>query len=198
VGRIAVKFASGNEHKLGELRALLPEWEIEPFGAEPPDETGATFYENALAKALFARAVADPDAFVLAEDSGLEVEGLGGRPGIRSARYAGPEASDRDNVAKLLDELAVITGEGREARYVSELVLISPKGRELRGMGTLEGRISAEPRGAEGFGYDPVFVPVGEDATVAQLGNAWKREHSHRAASAAALLAALGASGVEL
>lgn len=198
MGRIAVRFASGNEHKLRELRELMPEWEIEPLGAELPEETGATFYENALAKALFARAVADPDVSVLAEDSGLEVEGLGGRPGIRSARYAGPRAFDRDNVAKLLDELGGVTDDRRGARYVSELVLISPEGRELRGTGTLEGRISAEPRGAEGFGYDPVFVPAGEDATVAELGDAWKREHSHRAASAAALLAALGGSGVEL
>jgi XTP/dITP diphosphohydrolase len=198
VGRVEARFASCNEHKLRELCALLPEWEIEPLGAELPEETGATFYENALAKALFARAVADPLAFVLAEDSGLEVDGLGGRPGIRSARYAGPGASDGDNVAKLLDELAEVIGEGREARYVSELVLISPERTEVRGTGTLAGRISAEPRGSEGFGYDPVFVPAGEDATVAELGDAWKREHSHRAASAAALLAALGGSGGEL
>lgn len=198
MGRIAVKFASSNEHKLRELRALLPGWEIEPLEVELPEETGATFYENALAKALFARALADPDVSVLAEDSGLEVDGLGGRPGIRSARYAGPGASDRDNVGKLLDELTEVTGEGREARYVSELVLVSPEGRELRGTGTLEGRIAAESRGSEGFGYDPVFVPAGEDATVSELGDAWKREHSHRAASAAALLAALRGSGVEL
>ena len=81
---------------------------------------------------------------------------------------------------------------------MSELVLVSPEGRELRGTGTLEGRIAAESRGSEGFGYDPVFVPAGEDATVSELGDAWKREHSHRAASAAALLAALRGSGVEV
>ncbi len=198
MGRINARFASGNEHKLRELRALLPKWEIEPLGAELPEETGTTFYENALAKALFARAVADAEAFVLAEDSGLEVDGLGGRPGIRSARYAGPGASDRDNVERLLRELADVAGDGRRARYVSELVLVSPEGREFRGTGTLEGRIAAAPRGSEGFGYDPVFVPAGEEATVAELGDAWKREHSHRAASAAALLAALRGSGAEL
>jgi XTP/dITP diphosphohydrolase len=198
VGRVEARFASGNEHKLRELRALLPGWEIEPLGADLPEETEATFFENALAKAQFARAVAEPGVFVLAEDSGLEVEGLGGRPGIRSARYAGPGASDRDNVAKLLEELVKVSGGGRRARYVSELVLVSPDGRELRGTGTLEGRISSQPRGSEGFGYDPVFVPAGEDATVAELGDAWKREHSHRAASAAALLAALGGGGMEL
>ncbi len=198
MGRITARFASGNEHKLRELRALLPKWEIEPLGAELPEETGTTFYENALAKALFARAVADAEAFVLAEDSGLEVDGLGGRPGIRSARYAGPGASDRDNVERLLRELADVAGDGRRARYVSELVLVSPEGREFRGTGTLEGRIAAAPRGSEGFGYDPVFVPAGEEATVAELGDAWKREHSHRAASAAALLAALRGSGAEL
>jgi XTP/dITP diphosphohydrolase len=198
VGRVEARFASGNEHKLRELRAILPDWEIEPLGAELPEETGVTFYENALAKALFARAMADPDVFVLAEDSGLEVNGLGGRPGIRSARYEGPGSSDRDNVARLLEELAEVSGDGRDAHYVSELVLVSPEGRELRGAGTLEGRISSEPRGSEGFGYDPVFVPAGEDLTVAELGDAWKRDHSHRAASAAALLAALGATGMEL
>jgi XTP/dITP diphosphohydrolase len=123
---------------------------------------------------------------VLAEDSGLEVDALGGRPGVLSARYApeGPPA-----VAKLLGELEGV--EQRGARYVSELVLLSPDGRELRGTGTLEGRISARPAGSEGFGYDPVFVPDGEERTVAELGNGWKAENSHRARAARALLASL-------
>lgn len=196
--RIRASFASSNEHKLRELRAVLPEWEIEPLAMEAvPDETGSTFYENARAKALFAR-VEKPDVWVLGEDSGLEVDALGGRPGIRSARYAGPNASDEANVARLLDELASVGEDGRRARYVSELVLLSPERVEFRGTGRLEGRIAEEPRGSEGFGYDPVFVPDGEERTVAELGNEWKREHSHRARAARSLVDAVGDAAEEL
>ena len=120
---------------------------------------------------------------MLGEDSGLEVEALGGRPGIRSARYGaeGTEANER-----LIGELRGI--DDRAARYVCELVLIAPDGRELRGTGVLEGRIATEPAGSEGFGYDPVFVPEGEERTVAELGNEWKLRNSHRARAARALL----------
>ena len=135
--------------------------------------------------------MSDADAWVLGEDSGLEVDALGGRPGIHSARYAGPQATDEDNVARLLGELGDVADEARGARYVSELVLLSPPGEELRGTGSLEGRIAAERRGSEGFGYDPVFIPAGEVQTVAQLGDAWKAANSHRARAAKALLAAL-------
>jgi XTP/dITP diphosphohydrolase len=197
--RVHAVLASGNEHKLRELRALLPDWEIEPLDTEGmPEETGATFYENARAKARFARLVGGLDLWMLGEDSGLEVDGLGGRPGIRSARYAGPAASDEENVAQLLAELAGKDGDARRARYVSELVCISPELEELRGTGTLEGRIGHEPRGTGGFGYDPVFIPAGESRTVAELGDEWKRAHSHRAAAARALLAAVGATVGEL
>jgi XTP/dITP diphosphohydrolase len=162
-----------------------------------PEETGSTFYENALAKARYGRAAGAPELWVIGEDSGLEVEGLGGRPGIRSARYAGPEASDEENVARLLDELVGTEDEARRARYVSELVLLSREG-ELRGTGILEGRIAGDPRGSEGFGYDPVFVPEGEEQTVAELGDDWKRKHSHRAIAARGLRQAVGGSGAEL
>jgi XTP/dITP diphosphohydrolase len=190
--------ASGNRHKLRELRALFPDWEIEALeDGAMPEETGSTFYENALAKARHGREAGAPELWVIGEDSGLEVQGLDGRPGIRSARYAGPEASDEENVARLLDELAGAEGEARRARYVSELVLLSPEG-ELRGTGTLEGRIAGEARGSEGFGYDPVFVPEGEERTVAQLGDDWKRKHSHRARAGHALRAAVRGSGAEL
>jgi XTP/dITP diphosphohydrolase len=193
-----VSFASGNRHKLRELRSLLPDWEIETLeDGAMPEETGSTFYENALAKARHGREAGAPGLWVIGEDSGLEVEGLGGRPGIRSARYAGPKASDEDNVARLLGELAGAEGEARRARYVSELVLLSPEG-ELRGTGTLEGRIAREARGSEGFGYDPVFVPEGEERTVAELGDDWKRKRSHRARAARALREAVGGSGAEL
>jgi XTP/dITP diphosphohydrolase len=93
-------------------------------------------------------------------------------------------------VSALLAELRGVAGGGRRARYVCELVCLSPEGSELRGTGTLEGRIGDEPRGDEGFGYDPIFVPEGETQTVAELGNAWKEEHSHRARAARALAAA--------
>lgn len=188
-----VRLVSANEHKLRELLALLPGWEIELLEAnEALEEVDESFYENARAKAVFGRAAAEEGAWVLGEDSGLEVRGLGGRPGIRSARYAAADASDEENVRRLLVELAGAEEEGRRARYVSELVCLSPALQEFRGTGTLEGRIAGEPRGREGFGYDPVFVPEGETMTVAELGNEWKREHSHRAEAARALAQAVG------
>ena len=192
MGRIDAVFASRNEGKLRELRALLPEWDIAPFGeVEMPEETGATFYENALAKARFAQSI-QPGRFAIGEDSGLEVDWLGGVPGIRSARYAGEDATDEENVAKLLGALAGVEGTDRGAHYVSELVVLGPDGSEARGTGTLEGSIATQPRGSGGFGYDPVFVPTGETRTVAELGDDWKREHSHRAAAARALPAGVG------
>ena len=124
---------------------------------------------------------------MLGEDSVLEVAALGGAPGIRSARYA-PEGAEA--IERLLTELG--TEEDRRARYVCELVLLGPEGEEIRGTGTLEGRISTEPCGSEGFGYDPVFVPEGEERTVAELGNDWKARNSHRARAAQALLRQTG------
>ena len=177
--------ASSNRHKARELERLLPGWKLEPLDSDDyPPETGATYYENAALKARFGRE--HTAGWVLAEDSGLEVEALDGRPGVLSARYA-PEGAPA--VAKLLGELEGV--EGREARYVSELVLLSPDGRKRRGTGTLEGRIAHEPAGNEGFGYDPIFVPNGEKRTVAELGNEWKVDNSHRARAARALLETL-------
>jgi XTP/dITP diphosphohydrolase len=192
LGRVKAIFASRNEGKLRELRALLPDWDIELLGdVEMPEETGATFYENAAAKARFAHSL-EPGRWAIGEDSGLEVDWLGGVPGIRSARYAGEDATDEENVAKLLEALAGVEDAGRGARYVSELVVLAPDGAEHRGTGTLEGAIATEPMGSEGFGYDPVFVPTGETRTVAELGNEWKRTHSHRAAATRALPAGVG------
>jgi XTP/dITP diphosphohydrolase len=169
----------------------MPGWEIELLGVDKfPSEDGATYYANARGKALFGRAVVERDEWVLGEDSGLEVEGLGGGPGIESARSGGA-----DPVGWLLEQLAAVEGEGRRARYVCELVGISPPGEEVRGTGTLAGRIGIEPRGTEGFGYDPIFVPDGSEQTVAELGNEWKAQHSHRARAANALLAAFSAQG---
>jgi XTP/dITP diphosphohydrolase len=161
-------------------------WEVEPLEAEDyPPEQGQTYYENARAKAEFGHAV-KPAAWILGEDSGLEVEGLAGRPGVQSARFAAGE-----HVERLLAELEGVEGEGRRARYVCELVALSPAGEELRGIGILEGRIAAAPRGTEGFGFDPIFVPGGEEQTVAELGDLWKAENSHRARAAKALRRAL-------
>lgn len=187
MGRVEARLASGNRHKLEELRVALPGWRIELLGAGAyPAEEGDTYYENAHAKASFGRTLAEPGAWVLGEDSGIEVAGLGGRPGVESARFAAGEP-----VGRLLAELGGIEDEGRRARYVCELVALSPEGDERRGTGILEGRIAGAPRGSEGFGYDPIFVPDGEVRTVAELGNAWKREHSHRARAARALLEAV-------
>jgi XTP/dITP diphosphohydrolase len=183
---LKARLCSQNRNKLRELAALLPGWELELLDADGyPEETADSYYENARAKALYGRSVGLDDAWMLGEDSGLEVEGLGGAPGIRSARYA-PEGGEA--IARLLGELRGIEGDGRRARYVCELVLVGPDGRELRGTGTLEGRIAEEPRGSEGFGYDPVFVPEGEERTVAELGNEWKSRNSHRARAAQSLL----------
>jgi XTP/dITP diphosphohydrolase len=177
---LKVLLCSRNRNKLRELSALLPDWELEALDAdEYPPETGETYYDNARAKAVFG----PDDAWTLGEDSGLEVDALGGAPGIRSARYA-PEGDEA--IARLLGELREV--EDRAARYVCELVLVAPDGRELRGTGALQGRIADEPRGSEGFGYDPVFVPEGEERTVAELGNEWKSRNSHRARAALELL----------
>jgi XTP/dITP diphosphohydrolase len=180
-----VVLCSRNRHKARELERLLPGWKVEPLDRDDyPPETGLTYYENAALKARFGRA--HVDGWVLAEDSGLSVNALDGRPGVLSARYA-PEGAPA--IAKLLGELESVVDRG--AHYVSELVLLAPDGRELRGTGSLLGRIVTEPRGSEGFGYDPVFVPNGEERTVAELGDDWKTEHSHRASAARALLMAL-------
>jgi XTP/dITP diphosphohydrolase len=185
---LKARLASRNASKARELEHLLPNWTIEPLEANDyPAEKGTTYYDNARGKALFGRTRAEPDEWVLGEDSGIEVAALGGGPGVQSARSGG-----NDPVGWLLDAL----GEAgdRDARYVSELVILSPAGDELRGTGTLEGRIAFNPSGTEGFGFDPIFVPLGEERTVADLGNDWKRENSHRARAARALLARLGES----
>jgi XTP/dITP diphosphohydrolase len=191
LGGVVAKLASRNEHKLRELQATLPDWKLSLLEAdEYPPEEGSTYYDNARTKARFGRDLAETEVWVLGEDSGLEVEGLGGGPGVTSSRFA-PAG---DFVERLLAALAGIEGEGRRARYVCELVCVSPEWEEFRGNGALEGAIATDPQGSEGFGYDPVFVPEGETKTVAQLGNEWKAARSHRAAAARALGEALSRS----
>ena len=187
---VTLTLASRNAHKARELELLLPGWRIAPLDADDyPEETGETYVENARIKARFAHE--RTGGWAIGEDSGIEVAALGGRPGLHSARYA-PEGAPA--IAKLLAELRTI--EDRRARYVSELVAIAPDGTELRGTGVLEGVIGDAPRGSGGFGYDPIFVPDGEHLTVAQLGDGWKNEHSHRARAARALREAVDRLGL--
>jgi len=191
---VKVRLASRNENKLRELARALESWDLGLVDADryPPEE-GSSYYENALAKARYGLRFVE-NGWVLGEDSGIEVDGLGGAPGIRSARFGGD-----DPVGRLLAELRGVEGDGRRARYVCELVALSPSSEEARGTGLLEGRIAEDPAGSEGFGYDPIFVPAGEELTVAELGNEWKAENSHRARAARDLLRAMpsrGSSGV--
>jgi XTP/dITP diphosphohydrolase len=180
-----MRLCSRNQGKLRELRVALPDWEIDLLDVdEYPPEEGDSYHDNARGKAVFGRLKGDPGAWMLGEDSGIEVDGLDGRPGIESARFGGT-----DPVGTLLDALQGV--ENRQARYVAELVALSPEGEEFRGSAILEGRIVDEARGSEGFGYDPIFVPEGEERTVAELGNEWKRLNSHRARAARALLDAI-------
>jgi XTP/dITP diphosphohydrolase len=180
---VRARLASENAHKLNEFRALLPGWDLELLGAELPPEEGETYRENALAKARFG-ARARPGEWIVADDSGIEVDALDGAPGVRTARWA-----EGRHVEKLL---AALEGEtDRRARYVCELVAVDPAGAEHNGVGTLEGTIARAARGGQGFGFDPIFVPSRETRTVAELGDEWKREHSHRARAAQALLRAL-------
>lgn len=172
---------TGNPHKLAEFRDLFGDWDLELLGdVEFPPEDGLTYLENARIKARFGRSVGPGDRWMLADDSGIEVAALGGAPGVVTARWA-----EGRHVEKVL---AVLDGVGdRGARYVCELVALSPDGSEVVGTGVLRGSIALTAAGAEGFGFDPVFVPLGETRTVAELGDDWKAQHSHRAVAARAL-----------
>lgn len=191
MGGLKARLASRNPNKARELERLLPGWSIVPLEADDyPPEHGDSYYANARAKAEFGRTLTEADAWALGEDSGIEVCGLGGGPGVQSARLGGA-----DPVPWLLAELAGMEGGARRARYVSEVVALAADGREVRGTGTLEGRIADAARGSEGFGFDPIFVPDGEKQTVAELGNEWKAENSHRANAVRAFREALGEPG---
>jgi XTP/dITP diphosphohydrolase len=182
---IRATVCTGNAHKLEEFRALFPDWELELLAAADfPPEDGETYFDNALIKARYGRLVGPADRWMLADDSGIEVAALGGGPGVLTARWA--EGRHVEKLLAALDGAAT-----REAQYVCELVALSPERREVRGTGVLPGTIALEPAGSEGFGFDPVFVPRGQTRTVAELGDAWKAERSHRALAARALLESL-------
>lgn len=185
-----VWLASGNSGKLKEYKTLLQHLELDLHhqGELPtyysPDETGSTFLENARIKAKSLAAL-KKEAWVFAEDSGLEVVGLGGMPGIHSARYAGDNASDPENRAKLLKMLKIRSAGNRNARFVATIVLLSPikedgQRDEYSFEGEMAGEISKIETGTSGFGYDPVFVPEGQTQTLAELGLAYKNQNSHR------------------
>jgi XTP/dITP diphosphohydrolase len=181
--------ATRNEHKLRELGEVLAEFELEPFPravALPPEE-GETFADNALAKARAAHAATGRAA--IADDSGIEARALGGAPGVRSARYAGPDATDEQNLELLLREVA--GAEDRGVAYVCALAYVGEDGSERIVEGRCEGTLAAEPRGSGGFGYDPAFVPedTGPDdpRTMAELSPSEKHAISHRGRAARAL-----------
>jgi guanylate kinase/non-canonical purine NTP pyrophosphatase (RdgB/HAM1 family) len=186
--------ASGNPGKLRELTAILAPLGLElaaqsTLGIGSPPETGSTFLENALIKARHAARVSGLPA--LADDSGIEVDALDGRPGVRSARFAGEDASDADNLHKLLAELHGVPMEFRQARYhcVIAFVRRHDDPQPIVAHGTWEGRIALEPRGTGGFGYDPIFLPADAHGTAAELDPAAKNEVSHRAQALRAWLA---------
>jgi len=188
--------ASGNAGKVRELATLLAaRWiEVVPqtdFGIVTPPETGTTFLENALLKARHAASLSGLPA--LADDSGIEVDALGGRPGVWSARFAGEHAGDAENISLLLRELAGVPDERRTARYRCVLVLLrSPSDPDpVVAQGVWEGRVLSAPRGRGGFGYDPVFQPQGFTVSTAELPADQKNALSHRAQALAALLGAL-------
>jgi XTP/dITP diphosphohydrolase len=184
--------ATGNRHKLREMRELLPDAGFEPLpeGVELPPENGDSFTAIALDKARAAHAATG--RAVVADDSGIEAMGLGGRPGVHSARYGGPGATDEENLAKLLREVAE-AGPDRRAAYVCALALIEADGTEHVFDGRCEGRLVEEPRGEGGFGYDPAFVPddTADERTLSELSDAEKNEISHRGRAARKLEAHL-------
>jgi XTP/dITP diphosphohydrolase len=185
-----VILASRNGHKLREFEEILPYEVLDPLpeGVEMPPETGSTFEENALIKARAAHVATGEE--VVADDSGLVVEALGGDPGVKSARYAGDGASDGDNLAKLIGELAA-GGGSSPARYVCVIAWIDGEGAERTFEATCEGTVTTECRGEGGFGYDPAFVPdetgPDDDRTMAELSPEEKHAISHRGRAARAL-----------
>jgi XTP/dITP diphosphohydrolase len=186
--------ATRNDHKLRELAEVLDGVELVPLAAriELPPEDGETFDQNALIKARAAHEAGG--GAVIADDSGIEARGLGGRPGVRSARYAGEAASDAENLELLLREV----GEAGDRRvtYVCALALVEADGAEHVFWGRCAGQLAREPRGSGGFGYDPAFLPddaaAGDNRTMAELEPAEKHAISHRGRAARELARHLG------
>ena len=176
--------ATANPHKAREISKILGD--SVTLLARPPsipdiDETGETLTENARIKAR--AIVRETGQAAIADDTGLEVDALGGAPGVYSARYAGEESTYQDNVAKLLRELASVS-EPRTARFRTVAIVVCPDGREVVAEGFVLGRIATEPRGEAGFGYDPIFIPLeGDGRTFAEMTPEEKNRMSHRGAA---------------
>src|SRR4051794_13092319 len=162
---VRLLLATRNAHKLREFERLLPTVVLDPLpdGVPTPPEDGDTYATNALIKARAAARATGRTA--IADDSGIEAEALGGRPGVRTARYAGPDASDEENLARFIDEVPA----GSPLRYVCVIAHVDPEGAETTFEGTCTGTMAGQRSGARGFGYDPVFVPAGERRTMAEL-----------------------------
>ena len=177
--------ATHNQGKIREFQTLLKEM---PFqlklmdSKKSPEETGETFEENALIK-LRAFQKLKPHSWILAEDSGIEVKALNGRPGVRSARYQGEKATWIHRLQCLLEEMKSVSQEKRQAQMVSVAVAVTPTGEILKSKGVIKGYIAEDIRGSQGFAYDFVFIPEGEKQTLAELGMIYKNEHSHRTGS---------------
>jgi XTP/dITP diphosphohydrolase len=185
--------ATGNQGKLKEYQAMFASVAVELHSQNElpvyssPDETGETFEANARIKAK-SMAAMKAGTWVFAEDSGLMVEGLGGLPGVHSARYAGAHASDPENRAKLLKMMKIRSATKREAKFVACVVAISPEGQEHVFMGEMSGTIATQEAGKGGFGYDPVFIPEGESRTLAEMEPGEKNAISHRKQAAKQLI----------
>jgi XTP/dITP diphosphohydrolase len=180
-----IVIASGNKGKLGEIREILAGFpytltSLSDYWNPVPDipEEGVTFYENAASKAqwVFSRT----GKMSLSDDSGLEVDFLGGAPGVRSARFAGEPVSNQKNIDKLLSLMALCPGEKRQAKFQCVMVLKIDENKEIVAEGICKGQIGYAPRGTSGFGYDPIFYPEGFDQTFAELDSTTKNRISHR------------------
>jgi XTP/dITP diphosphohydrolase len=193
--RIAI--GSRNAHKLREIKRICADWPVAWLTVDDhegpwPDveETGSTYLENARLKGVAgAAALGVP---TLADDSGIEVDALGGRPGPRSARFAGDDATDARNLQELIRALKGIPASGRTARYRCVALLAHPDGSEIRAEGVCEGTLIGKARGSRGFGYDPIFVPAGWDRTMAELSDGEKDRISHRGLALRALRELVG------
>jgi len=188
--RLAI--ASANRHKLREILEICADWPVEWITVETHpgpwpevDEPHEDYLANALEKGRAVAAALGVPA--LADDSGIEVDALGGAPGPRSARYAGPGASDAENRRRLLSALKGIPGSGRTARFRCVAAIVWPHGREVHAEGVCEGVLLRAERGSGGFGYDPLFVPEGWERTMAELAPAEKHRISHRGRALRAL-----------
>lgn len=187
--------ATGNAHKVQEFQALadasglaLEIVSAKAVGGMPVVvEDAGTFVGNATKKARALKSILPADAWVLADDSGLCVDALGGSPGVESAYYAGPQGDSAANLAKLVQTMRDVPAEKRGAHFVCVLLLIDGSGRERVFEGRCDGRLLCEPRGGKGFGYDPLFVPVGHEKSLAEIDEASKNQLSHRGRAAVLL-----------